>query len=149
MIRQAKHADKLQLAWLVQEMFSEVGSEYGHVDRSAWTVEQVFKAVDNDEAVYIAEDERAIVGFCAHAHIEGVNEGECWGLGAYVRPKYRGDNLANKLRTKAEEHCRKKGYKTIMGEYSVGNVAIEKSLAKHSGVEIVGYTVRKNITKDS
>lgn len=98
-------------------------------------------AVGDGEAIVVAEEFGALVGFVAWAAPSGYPTGWALGLGTYVVPACRGRRIAAQMTEKAKEHCRSRGIKTVEGAVLSGNDA-GMARALHSGADVVGVMIR-------
>ena len=141
-IRKAGHADVIKIVQLVVECSMELEDNHSTPNQSEAIAIAVGHGIDNNEAVFIAEDDGKIVGYVAWVHLPGNARGHVEGCGTFVKPELRRTGLSKKLRTYAIMHAKSKGYHTVRGVASKTNEAALASVLK-SGFNVVGIMVER------
>lgn len=140
MIRYAVRDDLPALAELVAEASAELAANHGTPTQTNEIMAGIEFGIVNDGAVFVAEDEGRLIGFCAWVALPGLARGLVMGLGTYVVPEHRRSQLSAKLRDYAADHCRRMGEERVQGVAAVGNTAAIRSV-QAAGFKIVGHLV--------
>jgi len=143
-IRQATIDDWNSLAALIAQMNFDHSQKFDPINSIHLVGEGILHGIRTNEAVYVAELDNKMVGYCAWVHLPLSPEGLVNGYGTYVDEAHRGKKISEKLRASATKHCKLLGYDTIQGVAHLDNDAgLQSSL--RNGFEIKGHLLQKAI----
>lgn len=140
-IRPATKFDLIPLKHLVFALGKELSDKFDYPDMSPLTWEGIKIGIDQMQAVYVAQNEKGLVGFVAWVALPGFPPGIVNGFGTYVMPEYRRTSVSENLRQMARSHCRVLGYKSVLGVTAAGNEAGIRSV-EELGFKEVGRLYR-------
>lgn len=143
-IRRATDDDWVDIMMLYQGANDEIDATFGRGANMALIADGVKYALQNDDAVFLAEDDGKVVGVVAWTHTPLCKPAQCVGFGTFVRPRYRRQGVSKMLREAASAWCVSKGYASVEGIAAVTNVAGLRSVLA-DGFTIVGYLVEKKL----
>lgn len=151
-IRLATADDLPTLEKLVTFASEELAEKCGTARLDDLVFGLIERGVRAGEAVVVAEQEGAVVGWCARVARPELPDGEVQGVGTWVFGPYRREKVARDMRRVADAHAKHLGARYVIGVASVKNDAgIKSCLAEGYEVygeelehgEVVGLKVRK------
>lgn len=151
-IRLATEADLPTLSKLVTFASEELAAKCGTARLDDVVFGLIEGGVRAGEAVVVAEQEGAIIGWCARVTRPDLPDGEVQGVGTWVFGPYRREKVARDMRGAADRHAKHLGARYVIGVASIANDAgIKSCLAEGYDVygeerqhgQIVGLKVRK------
>ena len=139
-IRLLTYDDALPLQSLVEAGSAEV-SQYGPTIGSGTIYPLLIQAILGGQALFCAEADGSLVGYCGWVSMPSGPEGTVYGTGTFVEKEHRGRGLAREMRERAIEHWRRLGFSQVIGTAAAGNQAGLDS-AKAAGFFVSGHEMR-------
>jgi GNAT superfamily N-acetyltransferase len=139
LIRLANADDAKQLWRLVEEYIAEEVAR-GAPDQRKVIALAIEYGIRRGEAIVVAEESGALVGFCVWVSSPEAAEGEVLGAGTYVTPRFRRQLVSVEMREFAKDFCRAKGKKFVTGAVWGDNIPALKA-ATRTGAKVKGYLV--------